>query len=941
MLEDSICGWHPVYDIHGRGGLGYHQHSITGGMLKTAGGSQTITATTTAPKIQSLISSKKQNDEVEAIESEIEQLKKEEKEEEISVSDVEKHLEISQKKYNEYLFNIRKSTETTLEKILKTKNLDKQFETRTIELNRERKWTTTEMKATKKRLETLKLRREELQKEIYAFKDIENTEDYAHIINLRHQPKIEHLNTRHAGLKKNLKLIEDSNIDGNIISDDGEETNIITDTEIIPFLKKTNPTLLNTIIVARQLLHNNRSYDTKKNIAEIEHTHLFRYRNAIEAYKNYQSRRIIDAIEKIEANHDFEELQRMDKLIQNYQSKPKPIITPTVRREHVLSNIPQLHMTNPRDDTDITLHRPIEPAIRHQAYEDFETKHGVDIQTIDKGEIKGALLDATAQFSLPSALKTSIKAIVLDNPDNIEVLGNFNALFEQDLHFSKWGIDCSIDGDLLERCYTKNTIKRYFHNEDGFISFMLQLGKEYITKYERGKAPEWVISWVTNERPNEKGAEGDQALALQVLNHILETMGTGQTATMGQMLENNDALLIDAGMKGASTFSLDLSNRLFKFFCEVKYFPVTGNCIYKQILNNRVMMNENIYRVKKQLKNYQIRIQEANDIGDDDEEERITREYNSYIDMFSTDGVFDANKYCTLFINTCPYEGFPFMSNKLPQLNTPATIQHTLEMRDSMYDFECPNNHNNILIFSHTQKQNNRLVMNDNNKIIGIIVMTNSNEIDQSETKKLNKIFFPLGTEEYDLTLLNISENNANIWNYSTQEDLKNVSIALKRRIAINLDAGAHPDSVIISAEEQMMGNINLQPLSRDVPESYSDPNFLTQGGKETMAVHGLAKFKSLMANIIRTQPGTPDAIRAKEKLDEINNDIDLSKKSGKKPKGAFEEHQRLALLRHLEEYKPSSTLQTINIVPQTLKDTLDTRTRNAYEKAKAGAKKK
>ena len=34
QLEESIGGWCPVYDIHGRGGLGYHQHLITGGMMR-------------------------------------------------------------------------------------------------------------------------------------------------------------------------------------------------------------------------------------------------------------------------------------------------------------------------------------------------------------------------------------------------------------------------------------------------------------------------------------------------------------------------------------------------------------------------------------------------------------------------------------------------------------------------------------------------------------------------------------------------------------------------------------------------------------------------------------------------------------------------------------------------------------------------------------------
>ena len=39
QLEESIGGWCPVYDIRGRGGLGYHQHSITGGMIRGNEGS--------------------------------------------------------------------------------------------------------------------------------------------------------------------------------------------------------------------------------------------------------------------------------------------------------------------------------------------------------------------------------------------------------------------------------------------------------------------------------------------------------------------------------------------------------------------------------------------------------------------------------------------------------------------------------------------------------------------------------------------------------------------------------------------------------------------------------------------------------------------------------------------------------------------------------------
>lgn len=39
MLEENIGEWCPVYSIRGRGGLGYHQHSITGGMIRGSGGS--------------------------------------------------------------------------------------------------------------------------------------------------------------------------------------------------------------------------------------------------------------------------------------------------------------------------------------------------------------------------------------------------------------------------------------------------------------------------------------------------------------------------------------------------------------------------------------------------------------------------------------------------------------------------------------------------------------------------------------------------------------------------------------------------------------------------------------------------------------------------------------------------------------------------------------
>ena len=50
MLELSMCEWNPVYNIHGRGGLGYHQHSIIGGRIMGRG-PPTVTQTITAPAI--------------------------------------------------------------------------------------------------------------------------------------------------------------------------------------------------------------------------------------------------------------------------------------------------------------------------------------------------------------------------------------------------------------------------------------------------------------------------------------------------------------------------------------------------------------------------------------------------------------------------------------------------------------------------------------------------------------------------------------------------------------------------------------------------------------------------------------------------------------------------------------------------------------------------
>ena len=51
MLEDSIGGWCPIYDIRGRGGLGYHQHSIIGGTIRGGSGNKAIMDITEEPDI--------------------------------------------------------------------------------------------------------------------------------------------------------------------------------------------------------------------------------------------------------------------------------------------------------------------------------------------------------------------------------------------------------------------------------------------------------------------------------------------------------------------------------------------------------------------------------------------------------------------------------------------------------------------------------------------------------------------------------------------------------------------------------------------------------------------------------------------------------------------------------------------------------------------------
>jgi len=64
MLEDSIGGWCPVYNIRSRGGLGYHQHSITGGMIPSR-------AKTTKEKLNTITTSDDIEDEQDEVRSEI------------------------------------------------------------------------------------------------------------------------------------------------------------------------------------------------------------------------------------------------------------------------------------------------------------------------------------------------------------------------------------------------------------------------------------------------------------------------------------------------------------------------------------------------------------------------------------------------------------------------------------------------------------------------------------------------------------------------------------------------------------------------------------------------------------------------------------------------------------------------------------------------------
>ena len=758
MLEDSICGWHPVYDIHGRGGLGYHQHSITGGTI-SGSGSRTLT-------LQRTTEQKELEKELEHFDDTLEK-----KEEELSILEAQmKANEISTKRIEREGLEMEK---TLLEKFKKAnknnpehkrlfENLYSKNETisyKTYERIKDKIFRKASAKydAIREAEEALFQNEVKLKKQKQA---------------LEHKMNKEKLSQRRDELAKEIKDIE---------------TNRQYQKETRPQRKQAR---------AQELEHYKElaPYKHKYNVPQQKTTRYIPPTAESETLKEWR------------LSHGYLQKSKHPKPREGEEGYiDEDLLTP----EEIQEMADEEAELDRQIAEEKALHPHLEPYNKKD--ESFEPKVYITMNEVEKDKV----------------ISEDLEGLNPDYEDTIDKINKIND--ETDLYYEHFNID--IDPDyknpandentikLFDVCYSEESIQKLFDNMDGFFSYISEYGDEYLKKYQRGKGQEWLLSHFTEKMASGEYKKGDIELANQVLEQVLLSMGHKKQILNGdEILDNCDTLHSDNNIPGATTFSLDLVSKQFKFFLECKYFPSTNNSLPVQILNNRNMYNDYILKIKRSLIVLEERINEIQllvdtELASNEEIEEIKdkkEQYDDILDNISSNGKFDYDKFYILFLANCPYEGFPIMMNKMPQMNNVASMNKIIEIAKRAK--VCANPISDIIKACRSQGQVNLMVVDKYDRVIEFVKTNKGGVMRKDQTDKLNSLFFGNG-EAYDLVIGIISHHNCTIYNYSKDLFLKDTHLLVRYRVAPNL-LGGHPECVIIPAERLLVdGNVRLHKI--------------------------------------------------------------------------------------------------------------------------------
>jgi hypothetical protein len=212
------------------------------------------------------------------------------------------------------------------------------------------------------------------------------------------------------------------------------------------------------------------------------------------------------------------------------------------------------------------------------------------------------------------------------------------------------------------------------------------------------------------------------------------------------VLTNLETILTGDDFKGANSTFYDAFSKIARCFVELKnYSNVKKNVVpfketdsYKDAIeqNNNEKNTFWLY-LKSEINNLYKLYLEACTNDDEELQDEYTKLIEEKLNTISTDGIFDINKFNTLFRQSFDYVGIPIAINKFPE---PSKEKYNENI--------SPNSEDEIKHIIQQRKTEYNIIMNNEYRVNSVVSKNNTSG--KRKTEKLTDTFFNEG-EAYDV----------------------------------------------------------------------------------------------------------------------------------------------------------------------------------------------